>query len=140
MASGLVNLHSDSFRVLLAEAYAVGTSQDDAQFLADVLALITESSGTGYARLLLTNAASGSPGAFWQQSGPLWTFFCDDVVWDPSDFAFQYAIFYDDTPAADAAKPLIGFFDYGELLGPSGGPSTTLPINASGLFTFTSLL
>lgn len=137
MASGLVNLNSDSFRCLLADTYTVGTTQDDAQFLADILADITEASGTGYVRPLLTWSGAG---AMWQQSGSLWTLFYDDLVWDPSDFAFQYAIFYDDTPADDAAKPLIGFVDYGEVLGPSGGPATTLPANVNGLFQFTNLI
>ena len=48
MGQKLVNLSTDTFKVMLLSAYTVGATQDSAQFVADVLAVATEASGTGY--------------------------------------------------------------------------------------------
>lgn len=38
----------------------------------------------------------------------------DDTIWSASTITARYAIIYDDTPATDAEKPLIGYLDFEE--------------------------
>lgn len=49
----------------------------------------------------------------------------DDPVWAAlTKSGIRYAVIYDDTPATDATKPLLGYVDFGEDLASVGGPFT----------------
>jgi hypothetical protein len=45
---GLINFSSDTIKAMLLSAYTVGSTLDTAQFLSDVLAAATETTGSGY--------------------------------------------------------------------------------------------
>jgi hypothetical protein len=135
LASGLVNLHSDSFKAMLLDSYTIGTTQDDAQFVADVLAApAVETSGTGY-----TAGGKALTTVTWTQVGGVWTFDCDDVLWTTATISPAYAVFYDSTPGTDATNPVIGYWDFGGTV-PSSGVDFSLTVNDSGLFTFTNVV
>lgn len=38
----------------------------------------------------------------------------DDLVWLAASINARYAVIYDDTPATDGAKPLLGYIDFGK--------------------------
>ena len=40
-------------------------------------------------------------------------FDADDVQWDNSTITARYAVIYDNTPATDATKPILGYIDFG---------------------------
>lgn len=58
----------------------------------------------------------------------------DDTLWSNSSLTARYAVIYDDTPATDATKPLIGYVDLGKDYTSSNG-DFKLVWNASGIFT-----
>lgn len=134
LAAGLVNLSSDTLKVMLLSAYTTGTTQDDAQFVADVLAHATQTSGTGY-----TAGGQSLASVTWTQSGGTFTLDCADPTWATSSISASHALFYDSTPGSDATNPVLCAWDFGGTLGPSVASPFTLVVNASGLLTFTAV-
>lgn len=128
LCAGEANLPSDTFKVMLLSAYTVGTTQDDAQYLADVLAVATQTTGSGY-----TAGGQALTGVTWTQTGHQFALDCDDPTWDPSSISAAFALFYDSTPATDATRPLLCCWDFGGTAGPSVADAFTLPISTSGL-------
>ena len=135
LATGLVDLTGDALKLMLLDTYTVGTTQDDAQFLADVLAVATETVGTGYTaggKLIAaqTFTETGHVYALDSATDPAWT----GATFSPGP---AYAVLYDSTPSTDATRPVIGYFD---LDGPNpiSGGTFKLAINASGLLTMTA--
>lgn len=133
MASGLVDLHSDTFKAMLLEDYTVGTTVDEAQFLADVLAVATEAAGTGY-----TAGGQVLGSVSFDRTGSAWFFTADDVTWDPSTVDAAFLVVYDGTPATDATRPVVCFLDFGGIRS-SAASAFTVQWNASGLFSFTNI-
>lgn len=133
LARGLVDLLNDDLRLMLLSDYTVGTTRDDAQFLADVLAVATEVSGTGY-----TAGGQAVPSPTLDESGHIEVLDTDtNFVWTGADFTFRWGVLYDRTPSTDATRPVIGFYDAGEDKVVSG--TLTLTINTSGLLTLTGV-
>lgn len=61
----------------------------------------------------------------------------DDVTWSSSSITARYAVIYDDTPATDAAKPLLGYVDFGQDFTSSNG-NFTITWDSGGIFTITA--
>jgi hypothetical protein len=38
----------------------------------------------------------------------------DDALWENASITARYAVIYNDTPAGDASKPLLGYVDFGK--------------------------
>jgi hypothetical protein len=38
----------------------------------------------------------------------------DDIAWQDANITARYAVIYDDTPATDSTKPLLGYVDFGK--------------------------
>lgn len=55
-----------------------------------------------------------------------------DVSWTTSTITARYAVVYDDTPATDATKPLLGYIDFGEDKVSSAG-TFQITVHANGL-------
>lgn len=127
----LINFNSDTFKVMLLSDYTIGTTEDDAQFVADILAVATEPTDADYTAGGLTLS-----GVTWSQAGTTWTFDCDDPTWPgTTSITAAFALFFDSTPGSDATNPIIGYWDF-------GGAVTLTPfalnVNAAGLFTIGS--
>lgn len=60
----------------------------------------------------------------------------DNVSWANSTITARYAVIYDDTPATDAAKPLLGYVDFGQDESSSNG-TFEIQWNAAGIFEIT---
>jgi hypothetical protein len=93
------------------------------------------SSSTGYSRQSLSSVALST-------TGLVTTVTCATISWTATaSWSAQYAFFWDDTdgsPATDAARHLICYWDFGGSVSVVSGGNFTLTINASGLVTFTS--
>lgn len=129
LSQGLVHFDADSFGVILLSALTLGTLQDDAQFVADVLAAGTEATGTAY-----TAGGATLTGTTWTQVASTFVFNADDPVWAASTIDAAYALFFDKTPGSDATNPVIGLWDFGGTIS-STGTDFTLTVNASGIVT-----
>lgn len=63
-------------------------------------------------------------------------FDADDVTWASSTITARYAVLYDNTPATDATRPVLGYVDFGADVVSSGGPFT-ITWDAAGILTVT---
>jgi hypothetical protein len=131
LADKLANLETDSLKAMLLSAYTVGTTQDTAQFLADVLAVATEASGTGY-----TAGGQALTSVTLTKSGHVYTLTCANPSWTSSTITASYVVFYDSTPGSNATDPVICYWDFGGASSSSSG-TFTLTVSGSGLVTFT---
>jgi hypothetical protein len=129
LSKGLVNFEDDLFGCLLLADLTLGTLQDDAQFVADVLAAGTEATGTAY-----TPGGLTLNGTTWTQDGSTFVFDADDPLWAASTIDAAFALWFDKTPGTDATNPVIGLWDFGGTKS-STATDFSLIINASGLVT-----
>lgn len=127
----LADLDSDSLKVMLLSAYTVGSTQDTAQFVSDVLAVATEASGTGY-----TAGGQALTSVTLTKSGHVYTLTSANPSWTSSSITASYALFYDSTPGSNATNPVICYWDFGGASVSSSG-TFTLTVSGSGLVTFT---
>lgn len=127
-----IDFTADSFKVMLLSAYTVGTTQDTAQFVSDVLAVGTEASGTGYTAGGLTIASTS-----FTESGHVYTFGSTATLqWTGSTITAAYALFYDSTPGSNATNPVLGYWDFGGSQSSSNG-TFTLSLSSNAICTLT---
>lgn len=133
LGNKLENLSSDALKVMLLSAYTVGTTQDTAEFVSDVLAVATETVGTGY-----TAGGQALASVSFTQSGHVYTLTCANPAWSATGGALSaaYAVFFDSTPGTNATNPVICFWDLGGTQTATNA-AFTLQISGSGLLTFT---
>jgi hypothetical protein len=115
---------------MLLASYTPG--QATHKYLSDVLAAGAEAAGTGY-------VAGGQTltGVTLTQSGTVETLTCNSPSWANSTITAAFAVFYDDSPATQGAKPVLAYWDFGGSRS-SSGTAFTLTVNAAGLITFTA--
>jgi len=127
-----IDFTADTFKVMLLSAYTVGSTQDTAQFVADVKAVATETSGSGY-----TAGGYTLAGKSFTESGHVYTFTNSaDPSWATSTISAAYALFYDATPGSDATNPVLCFWDLGGTQ-TTAGTTFTLALDAGGIVTLT---
>ena len=131
LATKKVDVTADTFKVMLLSAYTVGSTQDSAQFVADVLAVATEATGTGY-----TAGGQTLTSVTFTESGHVYTFDAADPSWGSSTITASYALVYDSTPGSNATNPVVGYIDFGGAQSSSAG-AFSVTLNASGIFTVT---
>ena len=134
LASKKIDLTADTVKVMLLSAYTVGTTQDTAEFVADVLGVGTEASGTGYSA---GGVALVSP--TFTESGHVYTFTSStNPSWNASggSLAAAYALFYDSTPGTNATNPVLCYWDFGGTATATNA-TFTLTLSGSGVFTIT---
>lgn len=129
LANKEVDLDSDTLKVMLTTS-SYTPNQDTDQYKS---AVTNEVTGTGY-------TAGGqtltSVSVAYSASTNTLTLDAADPSWASSTITARRAVFYDDTPAASTAKPLIAWWDFGADVSSSGGPFT-LTIDVAGIFTAT---
>lgn len=104
LAQKLVDLDSDTLKVMLLSAYAYNAAH---QYVSEVKAAGTESTGADY-----TAGGVALASVTWTRSGDVWTLDAADVSWASAVNAVA-AVVYDSTPATDAARPVICRIDLG---------------------------
>lgn len=102
-----VDWESDTIKVMLCTSSYV-PDQDTHQYKSDVT---NEVSGIGY-------TAGGETLAnktiTYDAESNIANIDADDITWSASTITARYAVIYDDTPATDETKPLIGYLDFEE--------------------------
>jgi hypothetical protein len=129
MSKGLVNFEDHLFGCMLLADLTLGTLQDDAQFVADVLAAGTEAAGTAY-----TPGGQTLGGTTWTQVAGTFVFDVDDPLWAASTIDAAFALWFDKDSGDDATNPVIGLWDFGGTKS-STATDFNLIVNASGLLT-----
>lgn len=123
----LMNLETDTIKCMLCTA-SYTPNQDAHDFKNDIT---NEVSGTGYTA---GGAEVANPAV--TISAKVTKFDGDNVAWANSTITARYAVLYDDTPAADADKPLLIYVDFGEDKSSENG-TFQITWDASGIFTVT---
>jgi hypothetical protein len=131
LATKKVDLTADTIKVMLLSAYTVGSTQDTAQYVSDVLAVATEATGTGYSAggVTLSSRTFAETGHVYALDGA-------DPQWAASTVTASYALFYDATPGTNATNPVIGYLDFGGAQSTSG-TTFKITLNAAGLLALT---
>lgn len=133
LATKLINT-TDTFKVMLLSAYTVGTTQDTAQFVSDILGVATEASGTGY-----TAGGQALVSPTFTESGHVYTLTSStNPSWNAAGgaLAAAYALFFDSTPGTNASNPVLCYWDLGGTQTATNG-TFTLTLSGSGLYTLT---
>lgn len=130
LANKEIDLDSDVLKVMLVTS-AYTPNQDTHQYKSSVTNEVT---GTGYTAGGAT--LTGVTVAYDTTTNTL-TLDANDVTWAASTITARYAIFYDSTPATDATRPLIAYWDFGQDEISASG-NFTLTISGSGIATITA--
>jgi hypothetical protein len=126
-----VDFDSDTIKVaLVTSSYTPNQDTDD--YWDDVAT--NEVSGTGYTAGGETLA---SKTVTYTSGTNVTKFDAADVSWASSTITARYAVIYDATPATNAAKPLIGYVDFGSDQSSSSG-TFSIVWDAAGIFTTTA--
>jgi hypothetical protein len=126
-----VDFDSDTIKVALVSS-SYTPNQDTHDYWDDVAT--NEVSGTGYTAggATLTTKTVG-----YTSGTNVTKFDADDVSWTTSTITARYAIVYDASPATNAAKPLIGYVDFGSDQSSSSG-TFSIVWDSAGIFTTTA--
>lgn len=117
---------NDSIKVMLVTS-TYTPNQDTHDYLDDVTNEVT---GTGYTAggAAIANCSLAYDGATNKA-----TLDGDNVSWANSTITARYAVIYDDTPATNATKPLLGYVDFGQDESSSNG-TFEIQWNVAGIF------
>lgn len=120
---------SDTIKVMLCTS-TYTPNQDTHVFKSDVT---NEVSGTGYTAggATLANKTITYTGAT-----NVIMLDADDTSWTTATITARYAVIYDSTPATDAARPLLGYIDFGADVVSTAG-TFQITWDAAGIFTIT---
>lgn len=120
---------SDDIKVMLVTV-AFTPNQDTHVFKSDVT---NEVVGTGYTAGGVS--LTGKTLTYTSATNVI-MFDAADVTWAASTITARYAIIYNNTPATDATKPLLGYVDFGQDFASSNG-NFVITWDAAGIFTIT---
>ena len=125
-----IDFDSDDIRIMLCTA-GYTPDQDTHQYKNQVT---NETSGTGYTA---GGVALASKAVTYTAGTNTLTLDCADPSWSTATITARYAVVYDNTPATDATRPLIGFIDFGADVSSTAG-TFQITIDAAGLLTLTA--
>ena len=121
---GNINLSTDDIRIYLTNVAPDGATMEDKFDLTEIAA------GNGY------TAGGADVAGTWSTAGVFEG--ANSVQWTATGGAiaqFRYAVLFDNTPAADADKYLIGWWDYGAAVDVATGETFTVDLNDANIFT-----
>jgi hypothetical protein len=125
-----VDFDTDTIKVaLLTSSYS--PNQDTHDYFDDVNT--NEVTGTGYSQGGLTLASKTST---YDAANNVIILDAADVTWSSSTITARYAVVYDDTPATNGTKPLIGYVDFGSDQSSTNG-NFTITWDATGIVRIT---
>jgi hypothetical protein len=133
LAQKKIDFDSDTIKCLLLSSYTADQAGD--QYVSDVKATGTETTGTGYTAGGVTLTSVG-----WSLTGGVWKFTGTIPAWNATggSLAASHAVFYDSTPGSDATNPVIAYWvlDGGSTV-TATNDTFTLTAHADGIVTFT---
>jgi hypothetical protein len=121
---------SDTIKVALVSS-AYTPNQDTHAYWSDVSA--NQITGTGYTA---GGATLANKTVTYDAPTNVVILDADDVTWSASTLTARYAVIYDDTPATNATKPLLGYVDFGSDQSSTNG-NFTVTWDATGIFRIT---
>jgi hypothetical protein len=121
-----VDYDTDTIKVALLSA-SYNPNQDTHAYWADVSG--SQVSGAGYTA---GGATLASKTVAYDAATNTVILDAADVVWPNSTITARYAVIYDDSPSTAAAKPLIGYVDFGAEQSSSNG-NFTITWDATGI-------
>jgi hypothetical protein len=126
-----VDIDTDALKVMLTTSAYV-PDQDVHQYKSSVTNEVT---GTGYTA---TGVAVTGVTVVYTAASNLITFDANDSSWGAGATisAIRYAVLYDSTPATDATRPLVAYFNFTTDQAIANG-TFTVQYNAAGIFTAT---
>lgn len=125
-----IDWDSDTIKVaLLSSSYT--PNQDTHDYLDDVSSY--EVTGTGYTTGGITLASKTST---YDGTNNVIILDAADVTWSSSTITARYAVVYDDSGASAAAKPLIGYVDFGSDQSSTNG-NFTITWDSTGIVRIT---
>jgi hypothetical protein len=127
VAKKLIDLSSDDIKAMLTTSSYI-PDQDTHDAKDDVSNEITGTNYDAGGKALANKAVT--------ISGKVTKFDADDTTWASSTITARYAVLYDNTPAADEDKKLIGYVDFDADKSSENG-NFTLAWNAGGIATLT---
>lgn len=101
-----LNYSADSIKAMLTTSAYV-PNQDTHRYKSSIT---NEVVGTGYTA---GGVALAGKTITYDAASNTVTLKCNNPAWATSTITARYLVFYDDTPAGDAAKPLIAYVDFG---------------------------
>jgi len=125
-----IDWDTDTIKVaLLSSSYT--PNQDTHDYYDDVVG--SQVSGTGYTAGGITLASKTST---YDGSNNVLVLDAADVTWSSSTITARYAVVYNDTPASNATKPLIGYVDFGSDQSSTNG-NFTITWDSTGIVRIT---
>jgi len=125
-----VDFDTDTIKVaLLTSSYS--PNQDTHDYFDDVNTF--EVTGTGYSQ---GGTALASKTSTYDSANNVIILDAADVTWASSTITARYAVVYDDTPATNGTKPLIGYVDFGSDQSSTNG-NFTITWDATGIVRIT---
>jgi hypothetical protein len=126
-----VDIDTDTLKVMLTTSIYV-PDQDTHQYKSSVTNEVT---GTGYTA---TGVALTGVTVVYSAASNLITVDANDSSWGAGATisAIRFGVLYDSSPATDATRPLIGFFNFTTDQAVANG-TFTIQYNAAGIFTAT---
>lgn len=110
-----VDIDSDQFKLMLCTS-AYTPNQDTHRYKSSVTGEVAN--GNGYA----TGGVVVSPmSVTYDAASNTLSFDGLDASWPASTYTARYAVLYDNTPATDATRPLVGYVDFGQDMSPVNG-------------------
>jgi hypothetical protein len=124
-----IDFDTDDIRVMLTSS-AYTPNQDTHAYKSDVTNEVT---GTGYTA---GGQALTSKTVTYDATNNVIVLDAADTTWASSTVTARYAVIYDNTPATDATKPLLGYVDFVSDQSSTNG-NFTITWDATGIFRIT---
>ena len=128
LAEARISLLADSIKVSLHTSLYV-PSQDNHKFKSDLTTEVASGGGYTTGGVVLTGKTF--------VKDPVtnrYIFDCDDPTWASATITAAFAVFYDNTPATDATRPLIGYIDFGGNQASAAPSSFVIIVPSTGAF------
>jgi len=105
-----IDFTADTFKAIALSAYTLGTTRDTAQFVADVLAVATESSGGSYTS---GGVALSSVTYTIDATNHQYVLSSAAIVFSTSAISVSHVIIADTSPGSNATNPVLEYWDLG---------------------------
>lgn len=104
--NGEINWATNEIKVMLCTA-SYTPDQDTHDYKNDVTNEVANGNGYTTGGITLTNKTMT-----YDADTNTWILDADDIAWEDSNMTARYAVIYNNTPATDAEKPLLGYVDF----------------------------
>ena len=126
-----IDLVDDQIKAMLCTS-TLTIDQDTFQYKSSITNEVANGNGYTTGGLVVANDTIAYNGGT-----NVWKYDFDDLVWPTASFTARSCIVYDNTPASDATRPLIGYIVFSADVAAAGG-DFQVNIDAAGFLTATA--